>query len=46
MENIEVSVIEQMVKENPNDYDLGGKIRQMVLEIKNQTYGIQQEVSK
>jgi hypothetical protein len=35
-----------MVKENPNDYDLGGKIRQMVLEIKNQTYGIQQEGTK
>ena len=34
MEKIEVSVIEQMVKENPNDYDLGGKIRQMILEIK------------
>jgi hypothetical protein len=46
MENIEVSVIEQMVKENPNDYDLGGKIRQMILEIKRKQNGIQQEVSK
>ena len=46
MENIEVSIIEQMVKENPNDYDLGGKIRQMILEIKRKQNGIQQEVSK
>lgn len=46
MENIEVSVIEQMVKENPNDYDLGGKIRQMILDIKRKQNGIQQEVSK
>jgi hypothetical protein len=46
MENIEVSVIEQMVKENPNDYDLGGKIRKMILEIKNQKYGVQQEDTK
>ena len=43
METIELSVIKEMVKENPNDMDLGKKIRQMILEIKNQKYGIQQE---
>jgi hypothetical protein len=43
METIELSVIKQMVKENPNDMELGKKIRQMILDIKNQTYGVQQE---
>jgi hypothetical protein len=43
METIELSVIKKMVKENPNDMELGKKIRQMILEIKNQKYGIQQE---
>jgi hypothetical protein len=43
METIELSVIKQMVKENPNDMELGKKIRQMILGIKNQTYGVQQE---
>lgn len=46
MENIELSVLEQLVKENPNDMDLGKQIRKMVLEIKNQKNGVQQEVSK
>ena len=46
MENIEVSIIEQMVKENPNDADLGEKISKMVLDIKRKQNGIQQEVSK
>ena len=46
MEDIKLTVLEQLVKENPNDYDLGSKIRQMILEIKNQKNGIQQEVSK
>jgi hypothetical protein len=46
MENINAKVLEQLVKENPNDMELGKKIRKMVLEIKNQKNGIQQEVSK
>jgi hypothetical protein len=46
MEHIELTVLEQLVKENPNDYDLGEQIRKMYLEIKNQKNGIQQEVSK
>jgi len=46
MEDIKLTVLEQLVKENPNDYDLGKQIRKMMLEIKNQKNGIQQEVSK
>jgi hypothetical protein len=46
METIGLLLIEQMVKENPNDMELGKKIRQMILEIKNQKYGIQQENTK
>ena len=46
MEHIELTVLEQLVKENPNDMELGKKIRKMVLEIKNQKDGVQQEVSK
>ena len=46
MEQIELTVLEQLVKENPNDMDLGKQIRKMMLEIKNQKNGIQQEVSK
>ena len=46
MEHIELTVLEQLVKENPNDMDLGKQIRKMMLEIKSQKNGIQQEVSK
>jgi hypothetical protein len=46
MEHIEFSVLELLVKENPNDMELGKKIRKMLLEIKNQKNGIQQEISK
>jgi hypothetical protein len=46
MENINLSLLEQMVKQNPNDYDLGKAIRKLVIEIKNQKNGVQQEVSK
>ena len=46
MEHIELTVLERLVKENPNDMDLGKQIRKMMLEIKNQKNGIQQEVSK
>jgi hypothetical protein len=46
MEHIELTVLAQLVKENPNDYDLGKEIRKIYLEIKNQKNGIQQEVSK
>ncbi len=46
MEHIELSELEKLVKENPNDMDLGKKVRKMVLEIKNQKNGVQQEVSK
>ena len=46
MEQIELTVLEQLVKENPNDMDLGKQIRKMMLEIKNQKNGIQQEISK
>lgn len=46
MEHIELSVLELLVKETPNDMELGKKIRKMLLEIKNQKNGIQQEISK
>jgi hypothetical protein len=46
MEHIELTVLERLVKENPNDMDLGKQIRKMMLEIKSQKNGIQQEVSK
>ena len=46
MKDIKLTVLEQLVKENPNDMDLGKQIRKMMLEIKNQKNGIQQEVSK
>jgi len=46
MEDIKLTVLELLVKENPNDMDLGKQIRKMMLEIKNQKNGIQQEVSK
>jgi hypothetical protein len=46
MEDIKLTVLEQLVKENPNDMDLGKQIRKMMLEIKNKKNGIQQEVSK
>jgi hypothetical protein len=45
MENI-ILILEEMVKKTPNDMELGKKIRKMVLEIKNQKDGVQQEVSK
>jgi hypothetical protein len=35
MEKIDVLVLEQMIKEIPNDMDLGRQIRKMVLSIKN-----------
>ena len=46
MENISQDYLELLVKENPNDADLGEKIRKMVLDIKRKQNGIQQEVSK
>ena len=46
MKDIKLTVLEQLVKENPNDMDLGKQIRKMILEIKNKKNGIQQEVSK
>lgn len=46
MEHIELTVLERLVKENPNDMDLGKQIRKMVLDIKRKQNGIQQEVSK
>lgn len=45
MENITL-ILEEIVKETPNDMELGKKIRKMVSEIKNQNNGVQQEVSK
>jgi len=46
MEHIELTVLAQLVKENPNDYDLGKEIRKIYLEIKNQKNGVQQESPK
>lgn len=45
MENITL-ILEEIVKETPNDMELGKKIRKMVSEIKNQNNGVQQEASK
>ena len=46
MENISQDYLELLVKENPNDADLGKKIRKIVLNIKRKQNGVQQEVSK
>ena len=40
MEKIDVLVLEQMIKEIPNDMDLGRQIRKMVLSIKNESADI------
>ena len=37
MEKIDVLVLEQMIKEIPNDMDLGRQIRKLVLNIKNES---------
>tara|TARA_R110000868_G_scaffold232198_4_gene485714 strand:+ start:914 stop:1051 length:138 start_codon:yes stop_codon:yes gene_type:complete len=37
MEKIDVLVLEQMIKEIPNDMDLGRQIRKLVLSIKNES---------
>lgn len=37
MEKIDVLVLEQMIKEIPNDMDLGRQIRKLVSNIKNES---------
>ena len=46
MENIEISVLIQIVKETHNDMELGKKIRRMIKEITENSNGVQQEISK
>jgi hypothetical protein len=46
MENIEISVLIQIVKETPNDMELGKKIRRIIKEITENSNGVQQEISK
>lgn len=46
MKNIDISVLTQIVKETPNDMELGKKIRQIIREITEQKNGVQQEISK
>ena len=36
----------QMVKETPNDMELGKKLRKIIREINEQKNGVQQEISK
>lgn len=46
MKNIDILVLTQIVKETPNDMELGKKIRQIIREITEPKDGIQQEISK
>jgi hypothetical protein len=45
MENIRL-LLEEMVKEIPNDMELGKKVRKFVSDLKNKKDGVQQKVSK
>lgn len=38
-----LEILEQLVKENPNDIELGKKVRQMYYNLKDNKDGIQQE---
>jgi hypothetical protein len=46
METINKDYLEKLVKETPNDMELGKKLRKLIREINEQKNGIQQEVSK
>jgi hypothetical protein len=45
MENITL-LLEEMVKKNPNDMELGKKVRKMVSDLKSKKDGVQQKISK
>ena len=38
-----IEIFEKLVKENPNDGDLGKKVREMYHKLKSENNGIQQE---
>jgi len=38
-----IKIFEKLVKENPNDSDLGKKVREMYHKLKSENNGIQQE---
>lgn len=38
-----IEIFEKLVKENPNDSDLGKKVREMYRKLKSENNGIQQE---
>jgi len=46
MEVINQYYLEKLVKETPNDIELGKKLRKIIREINEQKNGVQQEISK
>jgi len=46
MEVINQYYLEKLVKEIPNDIELGKKLRKIIREINEQKNGVQQEISK
>ena len=46
MEVINQDYLEKLVKETPNDMELGKKLRKIIREINEQKNGVQQKISK
>lgn len=46
METINQDYLEKLVKETPNDMELGKKLRKIIRDINKQKNGVQQKISK